>query len=254
MSYPFADSVFRRMIDKMVRDLQALPYVNITGQSFVNADAPYIMYPTGEGYSAPGYELLVMDFTCPAIMDCRSSPNNTSPHTITSTSQVRVQHHHELHVHVPRTFTSDPIGWGIRFAREPPMYPNILCADMVGPGGATPKLRFSKHTHAAGMMAGSVCIGAGQDRGNPVMPAYLVSDLRNYLPMSDKSRWINKKEKGGVNDEGFEKVLFQHMSQNYAILKQALDESSSAPRPTPNPGRRKLGGGGSKPPRRKLGG
>ena len=112
-------------------------------------------------------------------------------------------------------------------------------------------MKFTQKEHNADMSPGLVCIGASQDRENPVMPYVLISDLQNYLDLSDQARWKHKGSAGGVNDYGLETELFLHMSQNYTLLRQAIVDFSSNPAPDPAPVRKKLGR--TRGQRRKLG-
>ena len=84
------------------------------------------------------------------------------------------------------------------------------------------------------------------------MPYVLISDLKNYLDMSDQARW-KRTEVGGSNDTGFDGALFDHMSQNYSLLRKAIQEfNHQTPEPVQGT-RRKLGKTREKRERRKLG-
>ena len=254
MDYPHDRAVWDRMVAKQVSLLEKIPDVSIDGHEYIDDPAPYRIYqhpgPSGGyGYSSPGYQLVQMTLDAPAIMDCRASNRQKTAHKLSSTREVRVSNKHTLQLMIPRTFNSEPIGWGIRFVSEPPMYPNIICATL--DSNSVPNLIFTQVKHSPNMVPGMVCIGASQDRNNPVMPYVLISDLKNYLDLSDSARWQDYRHRGGVNDTGFEPILFNHMSQNYLLLRQAIEDySSNSPDPLPNL-RKKLGK--KRPERRKLG-
>jgi hypothetical protein len=248
MNYPHDRTVWDRMMNKQKSLLGQIEGVSIEGEQYIDSPAPYRLGINYPGYMLPGYLLVQMNFNFPAIMDCRATPTQKTAHRLTSTNQVRISANHTVQLLIPRTFNKDPIGWGIRFVSEPPMYPNIVCADL--DTNDRSQLKFSQYPHPmADLLPGLVCIGASQDRENPAMPYVLISDLKNYLDMSDPARWKGM-EQGGANDYGFEKNLFDHMSQNYDVLRKAIQEFNP-PTPVPTPGpRKKLG---KKRERRKLG-
>jgi len=248
MDYPHDRSVWDRMMNKQKSLLVQIDGVSIEGDQYIDENAPYRLGEDYPKYMLPGYLLVQMKFRFPAIMDCRATPTQKTPHRLTSTSQVRISDNHTVQLLIPRTFNKDPIGWGIRFISEPPMYPNIVCANLNSNDQC--HLKFSQSTHGmADLLPGLVCIGASQDRENPAMPYMLISDLKNYLDMSDPTRWKHTSV-GGSNDWGFETPLFNHMAQNYDVLRKAIREfNQPTPGPTPGP-RKKLG---KKRERRKLG-
>lgn len=248
MDYPHDRSVWDRMMNKQKSLLDKIEGVSIEGEQYFDESAPYRMGLAYDDYMLPGYLLVQMRFRFPAIMDCRATPTHKTPHRLTSTDQVRISDNHTVQLLIPRTFNKDPIGWGIRFVSEPPMYPNIVCANLNS--NHLCEMKFTRRLHQlADLQPGLVCIGASQDRANPAMPYMLISDLKNYLDMSDRTRWIGLAQ-GGSNDFGFETELFNHMAQNYDVLRKAIQEfNPSTPGPTPGP-RKKLG---KKRERRKLG-
>ena len=248
MDYPHDRSVWDRMMNKQKSLLEKIEGVSIEGEQYIDSPAPFRLGLNYPGYMFPGYLLVQMRFRFPAVMDCRATPAQKTPHRLTSTRQVRISDDHTVQLLIPRTFNKDPIGWGIRFVSEPPMYPNIVCANLDSNDRCL--LKFSQYPHSmADLLPGLVCIGASQDRENPAMPYVLISDLKNYLDMSDPARWKGMTQ-GGSNDNGFEPKLFEHMSQNYDVLRKAIQEfNPSTPVPTPGP-RKKLG---KKRERRKLG-
>ena len=254
MDYPHDKVVWERMVARQITNLKKIPGVTIDDHRYIPDPAPYRIYqhegPNGTtGYSLPGYQLIQLQINVPAIMDCRASTVQKVAHNLSSTRQVQVSSNHTIQLLMPRTFNLDPIGWGIRFISEPPMYPNIVCATLDNNNMSL--LKFSQRAHQmAELLPGLVCIGASQDRSNPTLPYVLISDLKNYLDLSDPARWKGV-GRGGVNDYGFEKNLFDHMSQNYAILRKAIEEHSAGQHLNPHIQRRKLGGDRSE--RRKLG-
>ena len=91
------------------------------------------------------------------------------------------------------------------------------------------QLKFSLPHPMATLLPGLVCIGASQDRAT--LDALCTDfDLKNYLE-ADPARWKGVKQ-GGVNDFDSKRTI-DHMSQNYAILRKAIqDFNHQSPEPT----------------------
>jgi len=248
MDYPHDRSVWDRMMNKQKSLLEKIEGVSIEGEQYFDAPAPYRLGLNYPDYMLPGYLLVQLRFNFPAVMDCRATPTQKTAHRLSSTNQVRISDNHTVQLLIPRTYNKDPIGWGIRFVSEPPMYPNIVCATLDTNNRC--QMKFSQRPHQmVDLLPGLVCIGASQDRQNPAYPYVLISDLKKYLDMSDPARW-KVIGQGGANDTGFEPTLLDHMAQNYDVLRKAIQEfNPSTPGPIPGP-RKKLG---KKRERRKLG-
>jgi hypothetical protein len=165
-------------------------------------------------------------------------------------NDIVIKDKHELVCLFPRSFPFDPIGWGLYFKDSvaTPSYPNIT--NLENRGGALFSRFSGLLAEMPGLKNGVICIGAASSDAGTSMHE-LVDNLRNYLLMAERKLFVIKSD-GGNNDGGFDGRLLNHFGLNYDILKKAIDNyTGTNPSPTP---RRTLGGGGGKPPRRKLGG
>jgi hypothetical protein len=228
--------------------LTEMPEISALQSQYVDDFAPYRVYydlrhPKREDYSLKGYEFITFTFDCPAVVDCRGRSGPNGPHKIKMTD-VKIQMSHKMEVYFPRNFNADPIGWGIRFSSMTPMYPNIFCAEM-NPGGSQWIMKFSGGAHSmSNLMDGLVCIGAAASRTRPVDAAYLMRDLIRSLKILDDNRFAALGS-GGVNDQGFDALLFEHYVLNLATIKSAIRNYENKPK------KKKLGKTPSK--KKKLG-
>jgi hypothetical protein len=257
--------IWNQVKDHQIDLLRKIPEVSDLQHQYVDDFAPYNVYldlrnPERRNYSVRGFEHIVFTLTCPAVIGFsnathsgaslpigRSGPQGSlgKPTKILE-SDVYIKTEHRMEIYFPRNYNEDPIGWGIRFIDDPPMYPNIMCAHH---DNNQLMLNFSgRHHTLTGVEAGMVCIGAAASRSRPVGPAPLIIDLMRTLKILDDNRF-QPITNGGVNDIGFEEALFNHYVLNLQTIKKSLAGGASKPKPK----KKKLGKKPSKPIKKKLG-
>lgn len=256
----FSDKVWNKIKEHQIEKLKKMEVVSNLRSQYIDDFAPYRMYllkanMTKDNYDVKGFEHIMFTLNCPAVVGFSnakygfkppgSGSGNGKPSKIHE-RDVYVTTEHQMEIYLPRNFNADAIGWGIRFTNTPPMYPNIMCAhhhnDQL-------MLNFSGITHQlSGAEAGMVCIGSAAAFTRPVDAALLIADLVRSLKILDDNRYVGTNA-GGVNDEGFEKPLWEHYVLNLPTIKKALANSVVKPKPK----KKKLGKTVQQRAKKKLG-
>lgn len=257
----FSNQVWNKIKDHQIEKLNKMEVVSNLRSRYIDDFAPYRMYllksnMSKDNYDVKGYEYITFTLNCPAVVGFSNAVYGFKPSaegvkglgqpTKIHENGVYVATEHQMEIYLPRNFNADPIGWGIRFIKDPPMYPNIMCAHHDNNNQLM--LNFSGLTHQLeGAEAGMVCIGSASSFQRPVDAASLIADLVRSLKILDDNRYVGLNA-GGVNDEGFEKPLWEHYVMNLQTIKNALTSPVK-----PKPKKKKLGQTVQERTKKKLG-
>ena len=164
MAGSLGDSDWELILNKQLEKINSLDWVTIVRREYRPNNPRWPIYqtemdPFGHGYRhGSGYELVSLELNIRAIIDCNPK-NKSTPYKIESPIDIRVTNHLTAELAFPRSYPSDPLGWGLRFTGMIPMYPNIFCAEPDPNNSGVSILKFSKDRKAISH-PGMVCLGA----------------------------------------------------------------------------------------------
>ena len=197
-----SDSLWKQILDKQIRNLNSIQEISNIDHGYANQPPP-IPLGYGRTWKHIGFERIVMDLNCCAVMDC--NPRKKQDKYIINPSEernIKVSKKHKLEIMFPRGYPHDEVFWGVFFHGEVPMYPNIAKLDGNG------LTAFSKDTPLGGPHVGTLCIG--------------IDEASNDISAIVK----------GLNDKGFDHPLADHILMNFEVLKKAVEKCSQTnPKP-----------------------
>ena len=216
MGAMLSDSLWKQILDKQIRNLNSIQEISNIDHGYENKPSP-IPLGYGRTWKHIGFERIVMDLNCCAVMDC--NPRKKQDKYIINPSEernIKVSKKHKLEIMFPRGYPHDEVFWGVFFHGEVPMYPNIAKLDGNG------LTAFSKDTPLGGPHVGTLCMGI-DEASNDI--SAIVKSLISYLKFQDKDQHTPISA-GGRNDKGFDHPLADHMLMNFEVLKKAVEKCS----------------------------
>jgi hypothetical protein len=205
-------SLWKEILANQIQNLNSLPEVKVTNQEFVDS-FPSWNLGYGRTWSTPGYQRILMELSCCAVMDC--NPRNLDTDYVMTqqeSKKIVTKSKHTLEIMFPRGYPNDEVFWGVFFHGEAPMYPNIAKVDANGLNV------FNRGPPLGGPYPGTLCMGI-DEASNDI--SAIVRSLISYLKFADEGqhRLVGQ---GGRNDGGFDHDLANHVLSNFDVLKQAI--------------------------------
>ena len=217
LSTKLSDPLWKQILDKQIKNLKAIEEVSNLSHAYVNQQSP-IPLGYGRTWQHIGFQRIVMDLNCCAVMDCNPRKKQTK-YSINPLEEreIKVSKNHKLEIMFPRGYPHDEVFWGVFFHGDVPMYPNIAKLDGNGLNV------FNKDVPLGGPYVGTLCMGI-DEASNDI--SAIVRSLISYLQFQDKAQHTPISD-GGRNDKGFDHPLADHVLLNFEILKKAVQTCGS---------------------------